>query len=143
VSGQSLYRFYDRAGDLLYVGITGDFGRRCAGHRRSKPWWPEVATCRIEHFPDLESAQFAEDQAVKAEEPRWNSVGVVGNQHHRAGVNAASVARSELARTRRFQRYLREMREDGLTIHVTDDRRPGGARALPEFNSDPAAFPEA
>ena len=53
-------------------------------------------------------------------------------------VRKASRARSANARTRRFQRYLREMREAGLTLVITD--------ATPEeynaYAHDPAAFPE-
>src|SRR5699024_9013718 len=45
-----LYRFYDSAGRLLYVGITMDLSRRLAKHRQ-RDWWPDVAEADYEYFP--------------------------------------------------------------------------------------------
>lgn len=39
----ALYRFYDAAGALLYVGITIDPGSRWRSHAHDKPWWQQVA----------------------------------------------------------------------------------------------------
>lgn len=53
-------------------------------------------------------------------------------------VRKASAARSAKARTRRFQRYLREMRAAGLTVAVS---RVTSAEDY-AYNMDPAALPE-
>lgn len=52
-------------------------------------------------------------------------------------VRKASMTRSTNARRRRFQRYLREMREAGLTL-VIADATPQEYR---DYAHDPAAFP--
>ena len=73
-SSQTLYRFFDAAGVLLYVGITGDAATRWKAHSKAKGWWPQVATVKVEHFaarPDVEAAEVA---AIKAERPVFNVV---------------------------------------------------------------------
>lgn len=133
----SLYRFYDKGGQLLYVGITARIGARFSAHSKSKTWWTDVATSKIEHFPDIESAQQAEDSAIKTEKPAWNSVGVEGSPYHLNGANAATLARRRSCQIARHQRYLREMRTAGLEVHVECiDSEEDYA-----YNSDPAAFP--
>ncbi len=68
----ALYRFYDHAGDLLYVGITGDGKSRFGAHRRSKPWWDEVTRIEIERHPNRDTARSAEVRAIREEKPRYN-----------------------------------------------------------------------
>jgi predicted GIY-YIG superfamily endonuclease len=68
----ALYRFYDRHGTLLYVGLTLDPSARWATHSKEKPWWLKVTDIRIEHFPDRESVEAAEKRAIRAENPRHN-----------------------------------------------------------------------
>jgi hypothetical protein len=67
-----LYRFFDAADELLYVGISLHGIRRMSDHQRSKPWWPSVARTSLEHFPDRESAREAERAAIVRENPRYN-----------------------------------------------------------------------
>ncbi len=69
----ALYRFYDAAGSLLYIGLTVDPGTRWKTHRREKPWWLDVANISIEHFPDRASVERAERVAIQTERPRYNS----------------------------------------------------------------------
>ncbi|MGH9004547.1 MAG: GIY-YIG nuclease family protein [Acidimicrobiia bacterium] len=71
----ALYRFYDDAGSLLYIGITHNPGQRWAAHMRHKPWWSEVATIRLEEHPDRASVLAAERAAIRSEGPRYNVVG--------------------------------------------------------------------
>lgn len=70
----ALYRFYDAGGDLLYVGITNNPGRRWGRHADDKPWWTEVDRIEIERYPDRPSVLLAEKAAIKAELPRYNVV---------------------------------------------------------------------
>lgn len=73
-----VYRFYDRSGTLLYVGMTGRLLMRPQQHEQTQPWWNEVATMTVEHYPDRPSASFAEKAAVRAENPLYNEVRFAG-----------------------------------------------------------------
>jgi predicted GIY-YIG superfamily endonuclease len=73
----TLYRFYDGAERLLYIGITDSIGGRITQHRADKPWWPEVSIIRIESHETRRDAEIAEKAAIQAEEPVYNIVHVV------------------------------------------------------------------
>lgn len=77
MSAHVLYRFFDQDGDLLYVGITNNPGRRWSQHRADKPWWSEVHHIEMEHHADRESVLRAEATAIRAERPRHNVIGTV------------------------------------------------------------------
>lgn len=68
----ALYRFYDRSGVLIYVGITNNPGRRLSRHEKSKDWWWEVTEVRIERYPDRDSVLNAEVEAITNERPKYN-----------------------------------------------------------------------
>lgn len=67
-----LYRFFDDACNLVYVGQTCNLNPRIDSHRHSKDWWHEVADCRVEFLPDQASLDEAEWTAVITEHPRRN-----------------------------------------------------------------------
>lgn len=69
-----LYRFYDAAGQLLYVGISVDFPHRAASHRRRQCWWRDRARTTLQFFPSRATAEEAERLAIRAEHPRYNVV---------------------------------------------------------------------
>ena len=68
----TLYRMFDRDGALLYVGISSNLDQRLGQHERGKPWWSQVVTMRIEHYPTRAHAAAAERNAIVHEKPRWN-----------------------------------------------------------------------
>lgn len=68
----ALYRFFDRTGDLLYIGITASIPSRLVAHRDDKPWWTHVVDIRVEHFDNRPDVLAAEKAAIKAERPKWN-----------------------------------------------------------------------
>lgn len=74
-SPTTLYRLYAADGALLYVGIAGNPGRRFEQHRKDKPWWGDVATTHLQHFPTREEAMAAELEAIRTEHPAHNIVG--------------------------------------------------------------------
>jgi hypothetical protein len=82
----TVYRFYDRQGRLLYVGVAGDFLSRWGQHRQQKDWWPLIAQFTVEHFRSRglaraeELARAAEHRAIRDERPRFNVQGT----HRRA-----------------------------------------------------------
>lgn len=70
----ALYRFYNAADELLYIGITNRIPRRLGQHSDTKPWYTEVATITVEHHPTRMVALNVEKRAIKAEHPRYNVV---------------------------------------------------------------------
>jgi predicted GIY-YIG superfamily endonuclease len=68
-----LYRHFGWDGRLLYVGITNDYGRRCAEHSE-KWWWPQVdpSASTVQVFPNRLAALRAEKVAIRAERPVHN-----------------------------------------------------------------------
>jgi predicted GIY-YIG superfamily endonuclease len=69
---QCLYRFYDAADRLLYIGITSALGSRWDAHNRHKTWWPDVVRATVEHHPDRAAVLAAEKAAINAEKPIHN-----------------------------------------------------------------------
>ncbi|MEV4672809.1 GIY-YIG nuclease family protein [Actinomadura sp. NPDC049382] len=68
-----LYRLFDVAGDLLYVGVTRNPAQRWKYHARERRWWHEVAKHELTPFAERAQAEAAEKQAIKAEAPRYNT----------------------------------------------------------------------
>lgn len=75
MSTTTLYRFFDAAGRLLYVGISSQPFARLMQHREDKPWWSDIASTKLEHFGDRALALAAELAAIKAENPLHNIAG--------------------------------------------------------------------
>lgn len=72
--GQILYRFYNRSGELLYIGITDNPFARWARHSKDKTWFPEVARFETDWFPDRPSVIAAERHAITTEKPKYNII---------------------------------------------------------------------
>lgn len=68
----TLYRFFDQAGALLYVGRTCNPGQRFGDHRRSKTWWASVVRIDMEQHADAGALCTAERAAIKTETPLHN-----------------------------------------------------------------------
>lgn len=68
-----LYRHYDEAGRLLYVGISwSSIARFAAGHRQRASWAERTVRIDIERFPSRGEALEAERRAIAEEEPLHN-----------------------------------------------------------------------
>ncbi len=67
-----VYRMFNAAGDLLYIGCTTRFIRRMTDHEHNRPWWSEVASITVEHFESGYQAAKAEAVAIRSEAPRHN-----------------------------------------------------------------------
>lgn len=70
----AVYRLYDAAGTLLYIGSAYDPDHRCKAHH-SKPWWPLVVRREDEPHGGRRSAYVAEMRAIASEAPRFNDFG--------------------------------------------------------------------
>jgi hypothetical protein len=68
-----VYRHFNAAGDLLYVGVSNGFTRRQRVHARSAHWFPEISRIEIERFPTYEAACEAESRAIRSESPLYNN----------------------------------------------------------------------
>jgi hypothetical protein len=67
-----VYHFYDRQGNLLYVGITNDLKRRWAQHAEEKPWWHLVARKESVKYPTREEAERVEAHQIRTLRPQFN-----------------------------------------------------------------------
>jgi predicted GIY-YIG superfamily endonuclease len=72
MSLHALYRFFDEAGDLLYVGVTMNPVARWKQHSHEKTWWTEVAHIAVEPHSDRAAVMTAERVAITTEKPRYN-----------------------------------------------------------------------
>lgn len=67
-----LYRYFGEAGDLLYIGITDEPGRRWKEHMKSQPWWASVRRQTAQWYDTRASAEVAEISAIRSERPLHN-----------------------------------------------------------------------
>lgn len=67
-----LYRFFDDAGALLYVGITNNPRSRIGDHRVNSPWWDQAATITLARFASRAELEAAELVAIRDERPKYN-----------------------------------------------------------------------
>lgn len=70
-----LYRHFDAAGRLLYVGISVNSPSRLCAHRREAGWADQIVTITIERFPTRREALDAEIRAIQTEKPLHNQAG--------------------------------------------------------------------
>lgn len=67
-----LYRYFDKEGTLLYIGITSDEIARMVAHRGTKHWYKQVTRIDLEFYDSLELAMLAEKKAIHSEKPLHN-----------------------------------------------------------------------
>ena len=75
---QTLYRFFDSEGRLLYVGISKFFEARMKQHYRNSSWFFDSMSVTLEHFETREQVEQAEAIAIKSENPIHNKAGKPG-----------------------------------------------------------------
>jgi hypothetical protein len=66
-----VYRCYGEDGHLLYVGETGDLGKRLARHAKTL-WFTQVRGITLEWYADEVDALNAERRAIHVEHPKYN-----------------------------------------------------------------------
>lgn len=79
----ALYRHFDAAGTLLYVGITKDPSKRAEQHRYHSQWFRFTADSSVEWFDARRTAADAERDAIRHERPVFNDT------HNKANRDAA------------------------------------------------------
>lgn len=100
----AVYRLYNEAGELIYVGVGFIPEERMRAHAREKPWWPLVKSWTITWHPDRQSARDAETAAIKAEHPIANIAGTPLND------TKTHIAREAAQRAAAERRAAREQR---------------------------------
>jgi predicted GIY-YIG superfamily endonuclease len=119
VTATALYRLYDSAGELLYIGVTSNPQVRWGQHKSEKPWWPQVARKTLEWLPTRDEALDAEPRAIVSERPRYNKQHALPHVSEEAAILFATVkeTRDELRRLwpQAKEIAIREMRA-GATV---------------------------
>jgi prophage regulatory protein len=72
----ALYRFFDDADNLLYVGISDKPAARRESHTRTE-WWPAVHRSTVEWVAGRDEALRLEAHAIRDEKPLHNIQGVI------------------------------------------------------------------
>lgn len=75
---QTLYRFFDSEGRLLYVGISKFFEARLKQHYRNSSWFFDSHSVTLEHFETRAQVEAAESLAIQTESPLHNKAGLPG-----------------------------------------------------------------
>lgn len=70
----SVYRYYDRDGVLLYVGITSRGPERNREHFKSKEWWRFVFRQDVSHYASRREAEEHERNLIQRYQPPFNVV---------------------------------------------------------------------
>lgn len=119
----ALYRFYDGAGTLLYVGIAGNPGRRFEQHAKTKHWWTDVASSKIVHYRTRDEARVAETAAIQTEEPAYNIVkGDPHACHVRSAAHPDDVVMDALHALQDAYAHAQDVcMEQGAAVRLVDD----------------------
>jgi predicted GIY-YIG superfamily endonuclease len=127
----AVYRLYDAAGMLLYVGVAIDPEVRLACHAREKAWWEDADQdrTRIEWHPDRLTALTAEMNAIESEGPVHNVTGTTRLPTLRANREPRSY--DDIRRVR-----IGKDRWDAYTEIVGDMGRSGDLKAYIEWRLD-------
>ncbi len=68
----AVYRAFDGAGRLLYIGVTKSPHARMRGHETTSEWWPEMQSVVFEWLPSREAALDLERSLIETLRPPFN-----------------------------------------------------------------------
>lgn len=117
----TLYRCFNAAGELIYVGITDDLPNRLKRHR-VRPWWGEVDRVKQRRYASRDEARREEVRLILRYLPAYNCCALSNAERARRGLRRVTVLRP--VRTRRYRR--RSDRPRFVAAHgyrVLDDGR--------------------
>jgi hypothetical protein len=124
----TVYRFYDKEGELLYVGISREIGARFDGHRFTQAWWKDVVRAEFEHFLDRVSAAQREKELIQTLRPKHNKQHAEYNRQSRRPVvlhpllGAAQKGKLPMASMEVLAKRLEHLLEE--EAFSTEDRIP-------------------
>lgn len=99
-SKTELYRYFDKDGVLLYVGISLSAVLRQSSHKLLSSWYDEAVTMTIERFETRSLALSAEKKAIMSEKPKHNVL------HNKNDLTLHFEARADIERLRLFGRTV-------------------------------------
>jgi excisionase family DNA binding protein len=70
-----VYRAFDAEGQLLYVGISGNWGRRLHQHAERHEFYPRTRRLEVEQFPTRDAALDREREIILRDQPLFNLAG--------------------------------------------------------------------
>lgn len=97
----AVYRLYDAAGSLLYIGASKDPVHRWSDEHRHAPWWSEVAAYEWTRHPSRAEARSVEQEALRAKPGKYNVHGTARhgeNQRRQRAAERESSASDTTAR---------------------------------------------
>lgn len=105
-----LYRHFDAAGKLLYVGISLSTAVRLASHKTNSRWARQIASITIERFPTRAAALAAERAAIETEHPVYNKAFNAPHQpKFRVTINLSNMVTDPVPpKESPLERYFRE-----------------------------------
>jgi predicted GIY-YIG superfamily endonuclease len=133
----TLYRIFNKAGELIYIGITNNISKRLVHHASMSLWWPLKDRVETQEFVSRRAAEAAERAAIRAEVPTYNRCSVAVDERKQRGMAPPPVAPQE-ERKERKPRTINELLawltwkdprwnicgytvyEDGIDIHGMD-----------------------
>jgi len=67
----ALYHVHGKS-DLLYIGVSNNFGRRWTEHAQKQPWWNNRQRMTVDWYNTRDEALDAEALAIFTEQPQHN-----------------------------------------------------------------------
>lgn len=114
----AVYRLYDAAGRLLYVGMGRNPMNRWSSHADQHAWWPQVVTFTVLWHTTRKEAAADERHALRNEAPVHN---IHGTERH--GLVTGEGVRRELVARRAFNE--RKAAEAAAAVLLASDLNPG------------------
>lgn len=118
----AVYRLYDAAEKLLYVGITYDTKIRFADHKANKDWWSDVVVREVRWLADRDAAWAEEQRVIDEEYPRYNRASVhwARDEHGAPPADVLPISRFMIG----LGGTIDQVVESGKPIVVTRRRAP-------------------
>jgi GIY-YIG catalytic domain. len=70
----AVYRIYNAADELIYIGMSYEPAVRARVQRREKAWGHEIDRYEVDWHPNRATSQRAEEELIKEFRPRYNVV---------------------------------------------------------------------
>lgn len=70
----TLYEFYDKKNNLIYIGITDNFPRRLSQHSKDKHWYKLISTISLFYFNSRGELEEEEKARIENNLPLFNRI---------------------------------------------------------------------
>lgn len=135
----SVYRFFNKEGELLYVGMSRDPDKRERAHSRNAAdtWYPKAVRRNIVWYNDRIAAEKAEMEAITNESPLFNIQGnFYGSYDWQRRFDQRKIRMKALMRGSTQPLY--RLTADLFRVDIETGRLPGGTKLeKPEVYGEP------